>query len=160
MAAARIHPHNPARIQRALEVYRHTGRPLSALWSERSAPAVADGPVLTVGLAWSRPALYERINRRVETMLAAGWIDEVRRILAMGYAPGLKPLRAIGYREIVALLQGERDETGLAADIAQRTRRYAKRQLTWFRKHEEIAWMAPADTDAVLRRVDAFLGGT
>lgn len=147
-AAAGIHPHDPVRIARALGVYQATGRPLSA-WQRTQPPRPAAPEVLSVGLRWERRVLYARIDRRVEAMLEAGWLDEVRDLLAQGVDPALKPLRAIGYREIVAHLRAGGAEHGpereaLAARIAQRTRRYAKRQLTWFRQHPEILW-APAD---------------
>lgn len=157
--AARVHPNDPSRVQRALEVFYAAGRPLSAYHREQPFGELPP-QVLMLGHAWERPVLYERINSRVQAMLDAGWIDEVRGLLARGYDPTLKPLRAIGYREIVALLRDERDEAHLARDIAQRTRHYAKRQLTWFRRMPGMVWAPPTDTATLLTQARAFLRQT
>ena len=157
--AARVHPNDPSRVQRALEVYHAAGRPLSEYHREQPFGELPS-QVRMLGYAWERPVLYERINVRVQAMLDAGWIDEVRRLLEQGYEPHLKPLRAIGYREIVALLQGERASEHLARDIAQRTRHYAKRQLTWFRRVPGMMWAPPEDTQALVTRARDFLRGT
>jgi tRNA dimethylallyltransferase len=151
-----VHPNDPSRVQRALEVYYAAGRPLSAYHREQPFGEVPP-QVLMLGYAWERAVLYERINARVQAMLDAGWIEEVRALLGRGYDPHLKPLRAIGYREIVALLRGERDAAHLARDIAQRTRHYAKRQLTWFRRMPAMVWAPPEDTGALLARARDFL---
>lgn len=156
--AARLHPNDTARIARALEVVLATGVPLSA-WLRRGTMPGVTGPLLHVGWRWERPALYARINRRVEAMLAQGWVDEVRRVLAMGVPKDAKPLRAIGYREIVEYLDGRRSLASLSADIQQRTRRYAKRQLTWFHHQAQVEWFSPDQHGALLRRVEAFLTG-
>ncbi len=155
-AAAAMHPNDGQRIARALGVYEATGRPLSAY--RRDSPFRAGAPhVLSVGYAWERAALYERIDRRVEAMLERGWIAEVERLLAMGYGPGLRPMQAIGYREIVHHLERGGERTALAAAIAQRTRRYAKRQLTWFRRHPEVRWWPPGDAAGVEAAAKKFL---
>jgi tRNA dimethylallyltransferase len=154
--AARLHPNDAARIARALEVVLASGVPLSA-WLRRGAATGVAAPVLHVGWLWERHELYARINRRVEEMLAQGWVDEVRRVLAMGVPPSAKPLRAIGYREIVEYLEGRRPLTSLAPDIQQRTRHYAKRQLTWFRRQAPVEWFSPHQREALLRRAAAFL---
>jgi tRNA dimethylallyltransferase len=156
VGAAKLHPNDSARISRALEVVLATGTPIGRYRDDQStAPPL--GAVLHVGWGWDRAALYQTINRRVETMLAGGWIDEVRQVLARGYAPDAKPLRSIGYREIVEHLAGARAADTLAPDIQQRTRNYAKRQLTWFRHQTRVDWFSPGAADAVLRRVEAFL---
>ena len=157
--AAALNPSDSARVMRALEVFLATGRPLHEFQHRR--PFRADAPnVLSVGLNWGRAALYQRINRRVEEMLEDGWVAEVKNILAMGYGRHLKPLGAIGSREICELLAGERDERGLAEAIAQRTRRYAKRQLTWFRKHPGVLWCKPGEEAGIMVRVKQFLEKT
>jgi tRNA dimethylallyltransferase len=154
--AAQVHPHHASRILRALEVFRATGRPLSEYQRDTPFRAMSEN-VLYVGIAWERRALWTRIEARVHEMLAAGWVDEVRGLLARGYAPTLKPLRGIGYKEIVAHLQGTRDAASLAPDIAIHTRQYAKRQMTWFRRDVHIAWCSPGDTARLLRRVERHL---
>jgi tRNA dimethylallyltransferase len=160
-AAASIHPNDPLRIARALAVFESAGRPLSDYRQERPFRAGA-GRLLAVGLRWERARLYERVNARVRSMLAAGWAQEVRGLLAGGYGPALKPMRAIGYRELAAwLLAGGDPEDGvpeaLAEDIAQRTRRYAKRQLTWFRQHPEVRWAPPGQAAALQAAVRDFV---
>jgi tRNA dimethylallyltransferase len=154
--AARVHPNDRVRIARGLEVFLASGRPLSRYHRERPFLQQAHG-VLSVGVHWERARLYERIGERVEAMLTAGWIAEVEGLLAKGYDPGLKPFQAIGYREIVAMLQGRRPREGLAAAIATRTRQYAKRQLTWFRKHPDVVWAEPGEEERLVKRVEVFL---
>ncbi|MCH8076910.1 MAG: tRNA (adenosine(37)-N6)-dimethylallyltransferase MiaA [SAR324 cluster bacterium] len=160
VTAAKVHPNDPARIARALEVYRMAGVPLSAY--RRAQPFAESAPgALSVGTSFERPELYRRIGQRVRAMIARGWIEEVEGLLGQGYGPGLKPMRAIGYRQIAAWLGGGRlPEAGgeaLAEAIATRTRRYAKRQMTWFRKHPGIFWSAPGGFDVMMKRVRRFL---
>ena len=160
VTAAKVHPNDPARIARALEVYRMAGVPLSTYRSAQPFAESAPGS-LSVGTSFERPELYRRIGQRVRAMIARGWIEEVEGLLGQGYGPGLKPMRAIGYRQIAAWLGGGRlPEAGgeaLAEAIATHTRRYAKRQMTWFRKHPGIFWSAPGGFDMVMERVRRFL---
>ena len=160
VTAAKVHPNDPARIARALEVYRMAGVPLSTY--RRAQPFAESAPgALSVGTSFERPELYRRIGQRVRAMIARGWIEEVEGLLGQGYGPGLKPMRAIGYRQIAAWLGGGRlPEAGgeaLAEAIATHTRRYAKRQMTWFRKHPGIFWSAPGGFDVIMKRVRRFL---
>ena len=155
-AAARIHPHDAQRIARALEVHAATGRPLSAFQAAR--PFRPDAPhVLSVGFAWERAALYRRLDARVERMLARGLVAEVAGLLARGLSPDLKPLRSIGYLETVAHVQGRLPLAALASTIQLRTRHYAKRQITWFKRHPDVFWAAPEDGAAVERKMRAWL---
>ncbi len=144
-AARRLHPNDRTRIVRALEVWRVTGRPISELHR-----AHRFGPVryraLMVGLLTDRPDLYRRIDERVVSMVEAGWVEEVRQVLSMGYGPHLPPLRAIGYRQICAHVLERRPLDQAVAEIQQETRRFAKRQMTWFRRMP-IRWV-PADATA------------
>lgn len=139
-AAARIHPNDQRRIVRALEVFTQTGRPISALQT-----AAGSGPrydSLLVGLTMERARLYRRIDQRVELMLAAGWLDEVQRLLAADCSPYRGPLTNLGYRELTAYLRGQ-CSLPVAVEWARRnTRRYAKRQLTWFRREPDIRWVS------------------
>lgn len=163
-AAEGIHPHDPSRIARALAVFRATGVPLSSYRAQQPFRETAPRS-LSVGYQFDRPVLYERINRRVREMIAQGWIEEVRGLLERGYGPQHQPMRAIGYKQIVDYLQRgntpEKDQipelTALTESIATSTRRYAKRQLTWFRKHPGIGWSAPGAWDGVCDRVKYFL---
>jgi len=156
--AARLHPNDTARVSRALEVVLATGIPLSR-HREGGQAACVLGQVLHVGVAWERADLYARLERRVAGMLQRGWIEEVRAVLAMGYAADCKPLRAIGYREIVAFLGGQSGGSPLAEEIAQRTRNYAKRQLTWFRNQARVEWFPAGQMDEAVARAKAFLAG-
>lgn len=160
VTAARVHPNDPARVARALEVYRTAGVPLSAYRRAQPFAEAAPGS-LSVGTHFERPELYRRIDRRVRGMIAGGWIEEVEGLLGAGHDPGLKPMRAIGYRRIAACLDGGRpsqaERETLAGAIATDTRRYAKRQMTWFRKHPGIFWGEPGGFDIVMERVSKFL---
>ncbi len=137
--AARLHPRDRVRIVRALEVFFLTGRTLSALQAEH---AFRERPfrLLKIGLAPDREDLYRRIDRRVEAMFAAGLVEEVEGLLDRGISPGEKALQTIGYRECILYLQGQWSLAEAAERIQRDTRRYAKRQLTWFRKDKSINW--------------------
>lgn len=152
-AAARIHPNDQLRIVRALEVFELTGRPISELQKQGEG---ARYDYLLIGLTMERARLYARIDARVDAMLRAGWLDEVRALLAAGASPYRGPLTAIGYREMVAYLRGLATLPE-AIDWAKRnSRRYAKRQLTWFRAEAGLHWVR---TDAGLEAaVAAVLG--
>jgi tRNA dimethylallyltransferase len=112
--------------------------------------------VLAVAYELERSVLYERINQRTLKMLKSGWIEEVEMLLE-SYAPDLKPLQAIGYREIVEHLQDELDWGALVKNIQQRTRQYAKRQMTWFRREAKIAWHQPDNEAAIFDKIKIYL---
>jgi tRNA dimethylallyltransferase len=140
------------RIVRALEVAEATGRPISEL---HAAHHFQDRPydTLKLGLELPREELYRRIEARVDAMLAAGWLEEVRHILDR-YGPGIKPLQALGYRHLVAHLEGSLSLPEAADQAKKETRRYAKRQLTWFRADPEVRWFHPGqkgDLSALLQ---------
>ncbi|MDP7113279.1 MAG: tRNA (adenosine(37)-N6)-dimethylallyltransferase MiaA [Myxococcota bacterium] len=140
--AARIHPNDRIRIERALEVVLASGQSLSA--HQRGHGELPERyPSLKLGVNIPREALYERIDRRVLAMVDAGWFAEVEALLSDGYDPGLKPLQAIGYRDVVAHLRGEREFEEAIRRIQRDTRRFAKRQLTWFRKDRDVNWYRP-----------------
>ena len=105
----------------------------------------------------SRETLYERINKRVDIMIREGLVDEVKHLLEKGYSKDLKPMKSIGYRHIADyLLNGiSWDETILF--FKRDTRRYAKRQLTWFRKDQDIKWYDPKETDRIVDSVNKFI---
>jgi len=153
-SAARLHPHDTYRILRALEVMATTGRPVSALFA---AHAFGDCPyrVLKLGLILPREELYRRIELRIEAMLAAGWLKEVEGLLSR-YPPDLKPFKALGYRHLSNFLQGRwRWEEALEL-LARDTRRYAKRQLTWFKADPEVQWFSPDQTTEMAARLRKF----
>lgn len=133
-AAARTHMNNVPRVIRALEVA-HSGEQLSA---EKSGELLYDAYV--IGLNRDRAALYERINQRVELMLADGLVAEVRALLASGIGADAPAMKGIGYKEIVQLLAGAIDEPTALDFVQKNTRHFAKRQLTWFRRMPYIHW--------------------
>ncbi len=139
-AARRIGTRDLPRIVRALEVFALTGEPLSAR-QQRHRFAGCRYNSITLGLCPERAELYARIDERFGAMLAAGLIDEVRALLATGYAPDRPPLSTIGYREIAAYLRGDLTLDEAAERARRETRRLAKRQLTWFRRDPEIIWL-------------------
>lgn len=137
--AAVLHPNNLVRIIRALEVYQLTGIPLSSHQKDH-AFANRRYEALQIGISVDRPVLYERINERVERMLSAGLLEEVSGLLAAGFGRDLKSMRSIGYKEASAHLYGEISVAEAARLIKRDTRRYAKRQMTWFKADPDILW--------------------
>jgi len=139
-SASRIQRNDLYRIVRALEVYRITGIPISA-HQEAHRFAEREFDTLTIALEVPRAQLYQNINARFDAMIAEGFVDEVRRLLAAGYSPERPPLSTIGYREIASYLRGEMT-LGAGVELAKRkTRQFAKRQLTWFRHEPEVTWV-------------------
>jgi tRNA dimethylallyltransferase len=138
-AAARLAPRDVVRIVRALEVYEQTGRPLSE-WQRGHGFRATELTVRVFGLGLDPLRLHERIRRRCDAMLAAGLVDEVRRLRAMGYAPHLPALQTIGYREIGRHLAGEWSLDAARDEMVRATRRLAKRQRTWFRGVADVVW--------------------
>ncbi len=154
--AKRLHPNDVYRIVRALEVYETSGLPLSKSHAAHNFKACPFS-VLKIGLELSRPVLYKRINQRVEAMIQAGFTDEVRQLLDKGYTADLKPMQSIGYRHVVAFIQ-DRCSWDETVRLWQRdTRRYAKRQQTWFKSDPDIRWITPDAWESVLPGIDAFL---
>jgi tRNA dimethylallyltransferase len=140
------------RLVRALEVYHATGQPLSTFHKK---PLSTTFAYRTLVLHTDRVRLYSRIEERVDRMLAAGLVDEVRGLLAQGFSPELPALRTIGYQEPLAWLRGEIDEAEMVRLMKRNTRRYAKRQLTWFRRFPEYRWV---EIEEALRRPTSLLG--
>jgi len=150
-AAARMHPNNLVRIIRALEVYRMTGIPLSRYQQEHDFGGERYR-TLQIGIKVDRAELYRRIECRVDAMVANGLEGEVRQLLAAGWDRELKAMRSIGYKEMVAWLTGECTQDEAVALIKRDTRRYAKRQLTWFNAERDIIWLEyPEKFDTISR---------
>jgi tRNA dimethylallyltransferase len=141
-SAARLDPRDRVRVIRALEVYRASGRSLTEHHREVTEP-LQGFAVFTLGLAPDRERLREAVERRARQMMEGGLVDEVRGLLAR-FAPDLRPLQAIGYRQAVAVVQGRLPEDAALRDIVKETMRYAKRQMTWFRHQEDVRWCAEA----------------
>ena len=139
-AHARIKPRDHQRILRALEVYYTTGAPITQ-WQESSRRTEPRYPHTLLVLIRDRGELYDRIDARVDAMFAAGLLDEVRGILSAGYSPDLHPLKALGYREMIRAIKEEWSFAKALEEMKKATRRYAKRQLTWFRGMPQSRWL-------------------
>ena len=140
-AAARLHPADEKRIVRALEVYEETGKTITQHNLETQAIPPRYRPVW-IGLDYQdRAALYRRIDLRVDKMLEDGLLDEIRALLALGVSPKATAMQAIGYKEFFGYLNGACTLDEAAALCKQRSRNYAKRQLTWFRRNPDIHWL-------------------
>ena len=154
-AAARLHPADEKRIIRALEVYAETGRTITQhnLDTQQIPPRYR--PVW-IGLDYlDRAVLYRRIDLRVDLMLQAGLLDEIRGLLARGVSPRTTAMQAIGYKELFDALEG-RSTLSAAADLCkQRSRNYAKRQLTWFRRNPQLCWLRLTGEEDFSKILDA-----
>ena len=139
--AARLHPNDGKRIVRALEVYRSTGTTLTEHNAmTRSLPPRYDALTLTLAFQ-RREDMWDRIDRRVDRMMADGLAEEVRALLDSGVPDRCTAMQAIGYKEMAAALRGDGDTARAAEEIKLRSRQYAKRQLTWFRRNPEARWI-------------------
>lgn len=143
---------NPQRVMRALEVYESTGMPFSHFRRGRAVERPFN--VLTLGLDTDRDVLYQRINSRVDAMVAAGLLKEVESLLPYRHKP---PLLTVGYAELFDYLDGKCTLVQAVERIKQNTRRYAKRQLTWFRKDKTTVWFAPEDIGEMITYVSSRL---
>jgi len=155
-AAARIHPNNTVKLVRALEVHALTGSTISELQQRH---AFNDRPfrTLKIGLDLERSTLFERIDRRVLQMVEEGLFAEVAKLLASGYTSKLKVMQTLGYAESHLYLQGVVSREEAISLIQRNTRRYAKRQLTWFRADPEIIWVDSLKESArILTLIDHF----
>jgi tRNA dimethylallyltransferase len=145
ITAGRLNPTDTQRILRALEVHQLTGRPFSEF--QELPPQPADFAAVFVGLTMERRLLYERIDTRVDAMLDAGFLDEVRDLQSRGYGLHLNALQTVGYKEAFLFLENELSYAEMVRLMKQKSRNYAKRQLTWFRKDQRVSWI-PLDTRA------------
>ncbi len=151
-AAGQLHHNDAVRIVRALEVFEQTGRPLSA-WQREHGFRTGRYRLLKVGVTTSREELYRRIDARAAAMFAGGLVEETAALLEAGYSPRMKALQAIGYRESIRLLQGACSPEEARAGVQQATRRYAKRQLTWFRADPAIIWVDSLHDSAKIKKI-------
>lgn len=137
-AAQRLHPNNVKRIIRALEVYYHTGESITKAASFKAVPAY---DALVYGLFFERQELYRRIEARVDAMLKKGLVGEVRELLRRGLRRNSTAMQALGYKEIAAYVTGELSLEEAVCLLKRNTRRFAKRQFTWFRRDSRIRWL-------------------
>lgn len=156
-AAGSIPPGNLRRIIRSLEIFELTRLKLSDLHSEHS---FKDRPYrhLFVCLTCDRKVLYELIDKRVDSMIKGGLLEEVHTLLERGYSRELKPMQSLGYRHAAMILAGEMDADDAVELMKKDTRHYAKRQLTWFRSEPEVVWCDPDREERINLLVANFLG--
>ena len=150
-----LHPNDTTRILRSLEVILSTGKSIFSYRLEQPFDE-ALYPFYAVALNWDRNDLYQRINKRTLSMLGSGWLAEVEMLLE-SYSPELKPMQSIGYREVVKYLQNKLKWDEMVEEIQKRTRQFAKRQLTWFRKEAKIEWYQPVEQDRILEDIKVYL---
>ena len=155
-AAEKIHINNTKRVLRALEIYYSTGKTMS---EQNELSRKNDSPYNTIVLmpVWEREKLYERINMRVDIMMKDGLEDEVKNLSDMGHGRSLKSMQAIGYKEMYKYLDGETDLESAVEEIKQNSRRYAKRQLTWFKRNKDIHLLNKDFSDEAKKIVFEFL---
>lgn len=138
-SADAIHPNNLKRVIRALEIYKVSGKPKSVLDREQRGEPLYEGEIF--GLSRPRDVLYDRINRRVDIMMEQGLLEEVKTLISMGISPKATSMQAIGYKELVWYLDGTLTLKEAVDKIKQESRRYAKRQITWFKRNPDIIWL-------------------
>lgn len=155
--ASRIHPNNLHRVIRAIEVYELAKTPISTLQKEH---AFSDSPYecLKIGMDLDRDLLYALIDQRVDRMISAGLLEETKALLDMGYASDLKPMCGLGYKEMCGYLGGAYPFDEAVSMMKQNTRRYAKRQLTWFRKDTQTKWFRPEEKQSIIEAASRFWG--
>jgi tRNA dimethylallyltransferase len=156
--ASHIHPHDLYRTVRALEVFESTGIPISFF---REQHCFGERPYhsLKIGLETNRETLYHRIDERVDRMIERGFLQEVKELMEMGYGRELKPMQSLGYREMVQFLLKEIGWNETLNLMKRDTRRYAKRQWTWFKADREVRWWdESSDRERMLLEIRSFLG--
>ncbi len=156
--AAKVGANDKKRIIRALEVYDLTGQSFTSLQTRQQNTY----HLAAVGLYLERSLLYVRIGERVDKMIADGLVDEVIRLRELGYDRTMNSMQALGYKQVGAYLDGEVDYLQMIETIKQETRRYAKRQYTWFRKDQRITWINVADynsSDLIVKKICEFMDG-
>jgi len=160
-SALRIQPRDLKRLVRALEVFFLTGRPLTAHFADTASP-IPDVNVIAIGLRLPAAMISDRVTRRVDRQFERGLLDEMRGLLARGVPEGARPFGGLVYRQALEHLHGVRDEPATRALIAQENRRYARRQLIWFRKEPNLGWLdgpgeSPSAIAAATRLLDERL---
>ena len=156
-SAQRIMPRDLMRLVRALEVYFLTGRPLTAHFAATTS-LIQDVEVIEIGVRLPAAAISERVTRRVDEQFARGLLDEMRALLARGIPETARPFGGLVYRQAMEHLHGVRDEPATRALIAQENRRYARRQLIWFRKEPNLSWFdGPGESAATIDAVQRLI---
>lgn len=148
ISAKKIHLNDRQRIIRALEIFHETGKPMS-YYNKNFRKETEKYNLKMIGLTMDRAKLYTRINKRVDLMIEEGLIDEVQELLNIGYTKELVSMRAIGYKEIIPYIEGKSKLDETIETLKRNTRRYAKRQLTWFRRDNRIKWIDMDKFDSI-----------
>jgi len=159
ISAARIHPNDKQRILRGLEIYYSTEIPWSRHIEQQKKrqPPVRFTRLLEIGLTCERELLYQRIEQRSDIMLEQGLIDEVKKLRAMGYAASLASMQSIGYRHANQLLDGNWSRNEMKEHLVRDTRRYAKRQMTWFGRNNDLHWYDRSEAPRIMNHINAAL---
>jgi len=156
-SAERIQPRDLKRMVRALEVFFLTGRPLTSHFDETVSP-IPDVDVVAIGVRLPAAEISERVTRRVDEQFARGLLDEIRTLLARGIPESARPFGGLVYRQALEHLHGVRDEAATRALIAQENRRYARRQLIWFRKEPNLTWFdGPGESPLTIAAVNRLV---
>jgi len=154
-SAARLHPNDLMRVIRALEIHATTGRSATAVYGESAPRPRYDA--LFFALDPGREALAKRIDARCEAMIASGLLQEVRGLRDAGYGPELASMRAIGYRHMQPVIDGQDTLANVLEELKRDTRQFARRQRTWLRGEAGAIWVDPAESEAIALRIEAFL---
>jgi tRNA dimethylallyltransferase len=161
--ATRLHPNDESKVMRALEVYRLSGRPLSTMQAEHGFQETPFSALL-IGLERRKEALYRRIEERIDWQLTHGMVEETRLLLGQGYGRELGSMKGLGYRQVGAYLANECDYAEMVRRFKRDTRRFAKRQMTWFRSEAGVAWLSIEDDEPyertakrVIARIEQFV---
>ncbi len=155
-AAQKIHSNDASRIIRALEIFELTGKPISRHHQEHHF-GNSFYRALKIGLKMDRDLLYRRIDERVDAMAAAGLLEEARRLFEKGYSPDLNSMQSIGYRHMADFIQGKMDWKQTLVLLKRDTRRFAKRQMTWFGADREIRWLEADQWPKAVEWIESFL---
>ena len=154
VSAERLHENDVRRVARALEVYELTGRPFSM---QEQPEKQSNFELRMLGITLPREMLYERINRRVDEMIASGLADEVRSLLAQGVPADEQSMKGIGYKELIPVVQDGAPLDAAVELLKQNTRHYAKRQWTWFRAEQRVQWFdASTEENAIQQEAEEF----
>ncbi|MBN2057959.1 MAG: tRNA (adenosine(37)-N6)-dimethylallyltransferase MiaA [Candidatus Saganbacteria bacterium] len=158
IAAQKIHANDKKRIIRALEVFELTGKCISEFQQRRrKETGSSSADYLLIGLNLEREKLYERIEQRIDQMIARGLINEVKGLLSKGFSKDLPSFQALGYKEVVEFLEGRWNKEQMIEELKKRTRNFARRQITWFKRVKNVKWFEPPiDAAAVLGYINSI----
>ena len=162
--AARLHPNDESKVIRALEVYRLSGRPMSTMHDEHRFQETPFSALL-IGLQRPKETLYRRIEERIDWQLSHGMVEETRSLLDRGFGRELGSMKGLGYRQVGAYLSNEYDHAEMVRRFKRDTRRFAKRQMTWFRSEAGVVWLSIEDNEPdertaerVIAQIEHFVG--